>query len=122
MLFVICFNNGIISVIIMTPNMKCVSRRLLGNVSLKICCKLKRAKVISSSFSTCNGLSLVMSRERPLHRDMNNRIRYSTILTDYCIASNLKLLTTKFDSSVCKSDTNIVFRCSCNGKTRPYET
>ena len=67
MLFVICFNNSIISVLrqkqIMTLNMKCVSRRLFevlkGKYSLKLCCKLKRAKYIS--FSTCNGLSLVMS-------------------------------------------------------------
>ena len=47
---------------------------------------------------------------------------YNTMLTDYCFSSNLKLLTTKFDSSLCKSDTNLVFRCSCTGKTRPYES
>ena len=85
-----------------------------------LCCKLKRAKCIS--FSTCNGLSLVISREKTFTSDINNRIRYITMLTDYCIASNLKLLTTKFDSSACKSDTNLVFRFSCTGKTRPYES
>ena len=41
---------------------------------------------------------------------MENRIRYIiTLLTDYCIAPNLKLVTTKFDYSVCKSDINLVF-------------
>ena len=31
------------------------------------------------------------------------------MLTDYCIASSLKLLASKFDSSLCKSDTNLVY-------------
>ena len=69
MLYVTCFNNGIIivQIPIKTSNDSkyemCFKKSFLslkGKHSLKLCCKLKL------SFSTCNGLPYVMSREKTL--------------------------------------------------------
>ena len=69
-LYVTCFNNGIIivQIRIKTSNdskyemcFKTSFLSLKGKYSLKLCCNLKL------SFSTCNGLPFVMSREKDLH-------------------------------------------------------